>query len=547
MVRSRRGSIAASATQDGSAKESKDAPLFTKREQLLLVLAMQAQGNNWSKVSEALTPHLEPQRPSDLFSTQNVQSRFEDLQNTTVLSKRKRPGSRHASSQHDDADELKQNLVRMRRKLHQERMSELKGLMRQDRALYKRLKEERQGIQDGKLDHLLEPLTTAYQSKDLTHKHLQDDINAALKPKVVSQPGSRPGLMKISVGARNAEKEPEQEEENETGGRRTRLRSRTEDTEALAPKTNGLDEQHSEKPAETAKEEDQKAAASDEGKENVEEKDEALAPKPTRKSPSRGASPVKNAPQTEEKVSVQDEEEEAEEPRTARGRRRVPSRNRDKTESPAAAKRTAAPEEKLDEKEEPDQPAEEEAEQENGDNDVEEEEGEEDHHMSAVAWRKGMVNVFSDINNQRTAPYFRTKANGVNAGEYSAMIYRPIYIKDLKQRVQGELISTTEEFYRDCLQIVANAVMFHNPDSEHAEMAEEMAGAMSSKVEEFLETERAISGKAQESEEVPHLRKALSRNQMNADEGPPTRRQKRKISGSEDSAAADTKRPKRQR
>lgn len=113
------------------------------REQLCLASAVARSGDqNWMSVSRALKPFGDPNRPSDWFHQKNCAAQYGALLENVETPKRKKRTSSAESVIETPAESIL-------RKLTNERMTELKKLIAEEKAEYLKLQEEMVLLQSG--------------------------------------------------------------------------------------------------------------------------------------------------------------------------------------------------------------------------------------------------------------------------------------------------------------------------------------------------------------------------------------------------------------
>ncbi|KAJ1653498.1 hypothetical protein IWQ61_006390 [Dispira simplex] len=124
----------------------------------------------------------------------------------------------------------------------------------------------------------------------------------------------------------------------------------------------------------------------------------------------------------------------------------------------------------------------------------EEEEGEEvldpqEQEKKHKNWKKLISMIWREIANHRAAGLFTQPIKAQDAPGYYDIIKKPIDLKTIRLRIRDDKLTTTDEFHRDILHMLVNALMYNNEDSEVYQMTLEMLDAAENDIETFKNSE----------------------------------------------------------
>ncbi|KAI0771627.1 hypothetical protein BD413DRAFT_550035 [Trametes elegans] len=97
--------------------------------------------------------------------------------------------------------------------------------------------------------------------------------------------------------------------------------------------------------------------------------------------------------------------------------------------------------------------------------------------------------LHSQISQHRYGNIFHNPIKKSEAPDYHDIVKRPMDLKTIKSRVKDGLISNSLEFQRDIYLTFANAMMYNRPGSEIYNMAEEMMFSSEREINTFRQTE----------------------------------------------------------
>ncbi|KAJ1982034.1 hypothetical protein H4R33_005109 [Dimargaris cristalligena] len=104
-------------------------------------------------------------------------------------------------------------------------------------------------------------------------------------------------------------------------------------------------------------------------------------------------------------------------------------------------------------------------------------------------WKKLIFMIWQDIANHRSASLFTIPIKAQDAPGYYDIIKRPIDLKTIRLRIRDDKITTTDEFHRDILLMLQNALMYNSEDSEVYQMTLEMLYAAEDIIGNFKTSE----------------------------------------------------------
>ncbi|PVU95424.1 hypothetical protein BB559_002729 [Furculomyces boomerangus] len=108
-------------------------------------------------------------------------------------------------------------------------------------------------------------------------------------------------------------------------------------------------------------------------------------------------------------------------------------------------------------------------------------------------WKKNIANVWMDIYAHKLGSVFGTAIKDVDAPRYSEAIRIPMDLKQIKNKIRDNEITTTNEFYRDIMLMFQNALMYNDEDSEIYRMTLEIIPDTKLIVEQLAATELAFA------------------------------------------------------
>ncbi|KAJ1911895.1 hypothetical protein IWQ60_009918 [Tieghemiomyces parasiticus] len=104
-------------------------------------------------------------------------------------------------------------------------------------------------------------------------------------------------------------------------------------------------------------------------------------------------------------------------------------------------------------------------------------------------WKKLIGMIWRNIANHRAASLFEGPIKAQDAPGYHDLIKRPIDLKAIRLRIRDDKITTTDEFHRDILLMLMNALMYNSEDSEVYQMTLEMYEAAEDIIATFKNSE----------------------------------------------------------
>jgi hypothetical protein len=110
------------------------------------------------------------------------------------------------------------------------------------------------------------------------------------------------------------------------------------------------------------------------------------------------------------------------------------------------------------------------------------------------SWRKLISLVLSEIENHKHGPVFKQLPK--DDEEYRKMVYQPLDIMVIKQKLRDGQISSTAQFHRDILLMCQNAMMVNQESSPMYTYAQELKSFANSKIETLISTERMWKAKS---------------------------------------------------
>lgn len=108
--------------------------------------------------------------------------------------------------------------------------------------------------------------------------------------------------------------------------------------------------------------------------------------------------------------------------------------------------------------------------------------------MDAAArkrFKSSMTQILSQIDLDSAAGFFRVPVQPHEAPAYHSLIHHPLDLKTVSKRVREGKISSSLEFRRDLLLMIANAVMFNKPDTDVAQDGQKLFEIVESLVHVF--------------------------------------------------------------
>ncbi|PVV02046.1 hypothetical protein BB560_003511 [Smittium megazygosporum] len=134
-------------------------------------------------------------------------------------------------------------------------------------------------------------------------------------------------------------------------------------------------------------------------------------------------------------------------------------------------------------------------------------------------WKKNINNVWMDIYAHRLGSVFATAIKDFDAPRYSEAIKVPLDLKQIKNKIRDNEITSTSEFYRDILLMFQNSLMYNREDSEIYKMALEIIPDATKIIEQLSATEFTFSYSNPNSElgtvsssSTPHFSHGLNSN-----------------------------------
>ncbi|KAJ1651229.1 hypothetical protein IWQ61_008158 [Dispira simplex] len=104
-------------------------------------------------------------------------------------------------------------------------------------------------------------------------------------------------------------------------------------------------------------------------------------------------------------------------------------------------------------------------------------------------WKKLISMIWREIANHRAAGLFTQPIKAQDAPGYYDIIKKPIDLKTIRLRIRDDKLTTTDEFHRDILHMLINALMYNSEDSEVYQMTLEMLDAAENDIETFKNSE----------------------------------------------------------
>ncbi|KAJ1979915.1 hypothetical protein H4R34_002657 [Dimargaris verticillata] len=104
-------------------------------------------------------------------------------------------------------------------------------------------------------------------------------------------------------------------------------------------------------------------------------------------------------------------------------------------------------------------------------------------------WKKLIGMIWREIANHRAGSFFAQPIRAQDAPGYYDIIKKPIDLKAIRLRIRDEKITTTDEFHRDILHMLQNALMYNAEDSEVYQMTLEMLDAAENDILTFKNSE----------------------------------------------------------
>ncbi|PVU89774.1 hypothetical protein BB561_005165 [Smittium simulii] len=117
-------------------------------------------------------------------------------------------------------------------------------------------------------------------------------------------------------------------------------------------------------------------------------------------------------------------------------------------------------------------------------------------------WKKNIANVWMDIYAHRLGGVFASAIKDSDAPKYSEAIKFPLDLKLIKNKIRDNEIKSTNEFYRDIMLMLQNALMYNREDSEVYKMAMEFIPDARVIIEQLSATEFAFSAPNIEQDEI---------------------------------------------
>lgn len=111
------------------------------------------------------------------------------------------------------------------------------------------------------------------------------------------------------------------------------------------------------------------------------------------------------------------------------------------------------------------------------------------------SWRKNINLVLGEIENHKHGPVFKNPVKEDAFPGYSKMVYRPLDLSTIKQRIRDGSITSTAEFQRDVLLMCQNAMMVNSEGTPMYTYAKELKEFANRKIETFISTERMWKAK----------------------------------------------------
>ncbi|KAJ1647586.1 hypothetical protein LPJ64_001044 [Coemansia asiatica] len=108
-------------------------------------------------------------------------------------------------------------------------------------------------------------------------------------------------------------------------------------------------------------------------------------------------------------------------------------------------------------------------------------------------WKKNITTVWREISGHRYGGMFIGPIKSADAPNYYDVIWKPMDLKTIKNRIRDEEITTTVEFYRDIMQMLMNALMYNAEDTEIYQMTMEMIRDAQACIEQLLQTEATVN------------------------------------------------------
>ncbi|KAJ1971677.1 hypothetical protein H4R35_005121 [Dimargaris xerosporica] len=104
-------------------------------------------------------------------------------------------------------------------------------------------------------------------------------------------------------------------------------------------------------------------------------------------------------------------------------------------------------------------------------------------------WKKLIGMIWREIANHRAGSFFTQPIKAQDAPGYYDIIKKPLDLKAIRLRIRDEKITTTDEFHRDILHMLQNALMYNAEDSEVYQMTLEMLDAAENDILTFKNSE----------------------------------------------------------
>ncbi|MBW0484559.1 hypothetical protein O181_024274 [Austropuccinia psidii MF-1] len=91
-----------------------------------------------------------------------------------------------------------------------------------------------------------------------------------------------------------------------------------------------------------------------------------------------------------------------------------------------------------------------------------------------ISFRRRMSKTHSSVQSNPISAIFRDPVKESDAPGYTSIIKRPMDLRTLAKKLRDGKVTTTEEYRRDLMLMLANAVMFNHQDSEVSKNAKEL-------------------------------------------------------------------------
>lgn len=519
-------------------------------ERLILVQAVYKFGNeDWQLVSKTLREHPLLKRHGNFFSEKACSAKFASILKEDSLNADELPS---------ELEKQRKAVLKVAKRLWDDRMSEVQGLIKKEEERFKTLVIEIDEIRAGKWDEKLLAALDAQQAKrlklDLEREQSEQISKSADKAKDEPRPAELKTVQDSKIKSIPQQPDEDVEMKDAKSEETTKVDASQSPTDAAAAD----DEEATEEPEPIT---EKLLPAADLVEESGEENDEVdqvagvkVSDEPPRPSTRQRRSSRRNINEDdaaedegstvppsiqEEREDVEDIEEEqdleageddaADEP-TPKPKRGRPRKSDFKVETPSRRKEdsaTATPTRSTRASRNRSPIKEEDADDIEAGEDEEEEEPETQVPLSppkkstpappkrsisgtaspGVSKKfQQLINiVWRDISNHRFGGVFQQPIREQDASGYYEIVKRPMDLKTIKGKIRDGHITSSSQFHRDILLMLANAHMYNKPGTPVADMTQEMYQHAEEQIRNFMDTESMIEthrGKTADREEA---------------------------------------------